>query len=409
MGRWAEVYFTSPPEKREEAVLELLRELQGDDSRREDGVTSAPQAQGTAEQKQDHAARLAVAPTSQIAGVEETLAPCPVCGWANPVSHRFCGMCGQSVMEPKSVADLEIADLHVENRIVESPHIETPYSEAPRQDAAQNNRPQYAPDNVVYEPPPSSNESPLFHAGRDDRADRSDDRDDGRNADRNEDRSNDRNDDIFSYSAAPRSYRVHIGIALAIVIFALGYVAWRSMQLTSQHAHVGPLPPPAAATEPATPSFAPTTTSNPVAPDRPPSANLQAGVPSPTDPPSGNAGSGSGRPEPANAAPTANPAIERNLPSETFGGYGAEELATAQRFLNGVGEERNHAEAAKWLWKAVAKHNADAPLLLSDLYLRGDGVSKSCDQARVLLDAAARRGTKDAGERLRHLQAFGCQ
>ena len=28
MGRWAEVYFTNPPEKREQAVLELLRELE---------------------------------------------------------------------------------------------------------------------------------------------------------------------------------------------------------------------------------------------------------------------------------------------------------------------------------------------------------------------------------------------
>src|SRR5260370_33766690 len=27
MGRWAEVYFTSPPEKREQAVAELIREL----------------------------------------------------------------------------------------------------------------------------------------------------------------------------------------------------------------------------------------------------------------------------------------------------------------------------------------------------------------------------------------------
>jgi TPR repeat protein len=42
------------------------------------------------------------------------------------------------------------------------------------------------------------------------------------------------------------------------------------------------------------------------------------------------------------------------------------------------------------------------------LYLKGDGVSKNCDQARVLLDSAARAGVKDAGERLRHLQAFGC-
>jgi hypothetical protein len=27
----------------------------------------------------------------------------------------------------------------------------------------------------------------------------------------------------------------------------------------------------------------------------------------------------------------------------------------------------------------------------------------------VLLDSAALRGVKDAGQRLRHLQAFGCQ
>src|SRR5580693_1285670 len=30
MGRWAEAYFTAPPEKREEAVSELLRELRND-------------------------------------------------------------------------------------------------------------------------------------------------------------------------------------------------------------------------------------------------------------------------------------------------------------------------------------------------------------------------------------------
>ena len=91
-------------------------------------------------------------------------------------------------------------------------------------------------------------------------------------------------------------------------------------------------------------------------------------------------------------------------------GTGAEELAVAQGYLNGTnGQGRNSAEAAKWLWKAIAKHNADATLLLSDLYLKGDGVSKNCDQARVLLDTAALKGVKNAGERLRHLQAFGCQ
>jgi TPR repeat protein len=88
---------------------------------------------------------------------------------------------------------------------------------------------------------------------------------------------------------------------------------------------------------------------------------------------------------------------------------GALELATAQNYLTGSPGTRNSAEAVQWLWKAVGKRNLEATLTLSDLYLRGDGVPKSCDQARLLLDAAARKGAKAAAERLRNLQASGCQ
>jgi TPR repeat protein len=89
---------------------------------------------------------------------------------------------------------------------------------------------------------------------------------------------------------------------------------------------------------------------------------------------------------------------------------GRAELATAQRYLNGTaGQRRDSAEAAKWLWRSIAKHNSEATVALADLYLKGDGVSKNCDQARILLDSAARKGTAGAGERLRNLPAFGCQ
>jgi TPR repeat protein len=91
-------------------------------------------------------------------------------------------------------------------------------------------------------------------------------------------------------------------------------------------------------------------------------------------------------------------------------GDGSDELAVAQSYLNGRhGAPRDSTEAVRWLWRSVAKQNATATLLLSDFYLRGDGVSKSCDQARLLLDAAARKGKAAAGERLRNLEAFGCQ
>jgi TPR repeat protein len=89
---------------------------------------------------------------------------------------------------------------------------------------------------------------------------------------------------------------------------------------------------------------------------------------------------------------------------------GAVELAMAEKYLNGDADgSRNAFGAVPWLWKAVGKGNVQAAMTLSDLYLRGDGVAKNCDQARVLLDSAARKGEKAAADRLRNLQSFGCR
>jgi hypothetical protein len=92
------------------------------------------------------------------------------------------------------------------------------------------------------------------------------------------------------------------------------------------------------------------------------------------------------------------------------GSQGAEELAIAEGYLSGTqGKARDSSEAAQWLWKALGKQNAAAALLLSDLYVTGDGVPRKCDQARLLLDAAARKGVPGAGERIRDLPHLGCQ
>jgi TPR repeat protein len=47
--------------------------------------------------------------------------------------------------------------------------------------------------------------------------------------------------------------------------------------------------------------------------------------------------------------------------------------------------------------------------LLSGLYWHGDGVPRSCDQARLLLIAAARRGAPQAAQQLRDLESQGCR
>ena len=382
MGRWAEVYFTSPPEKREQAVTELLHELQAENATSEGaGLTSATPVQ-------EEMREPVFEPVSEIPETYSTLVRCHACGRENPASHRFCGMCGSPVGEQAAEPSAPIEDAREDTRSEDR----TP---RPRVDGAASLR----HEGAVYEPALTTSELSLFQGGGE-RSYR-----DGRE------------DEIFSYSPASRSYRVYVGIGLAIVIFALGYMAWRSAQATSQNSHVEPQAPPAV-TQPVAQAPAPlpdssSSTSKGDTPDRATSANQQAVVPPQpvrNNPVRSNEDDRVGSDKSALATPPAAPINETNPSPGAPAGNGAEELAIAQRYLNGGnGLQRNRSEAAKWLWKSIAKHNASATLLLADLYLKGDGVSKNCDQARVLLDSAARSGMKHAGERLRHLQAFGCE
>jgi hypothetical protein len=253
----------------------------------------------------------------------------------------------------------------------------------------------------VYEPRLNTNELSLFQSGRDVDYD---------------------DDEVILSTPRAGGIRIVVGLVLAIVIGALAYMAWHSSQQTSQ-SHLEQSAPPVAAeavpaepapAESAPPSAAKTNTADQTPPSPVPAENhAPPPVPTPVK--------AAAKPvpnEPAtkadNTAPTLPHGISRppkDTPTEASTAKGGgEELAIAQGYLNGTnGQGRNSAEAAKWLWKAIAKHNAEASLLLSDLYLKGEGVSKNCDQARVLLDSAALRGVKDAGVRLRHFQAFGCQ
>jgi hypothetical protein len=87
---------------------------------------------------------------------------------------------------------------------------------------------------------------------------------------------------------------------------------------------------------------------------------------------------------------------------------GKTELAAAQASLRGTNGARDSAKAARLLWAAVKNNNSTAELLLADLYIRGDGVVKSCVQGRVLLEAASRSGNAQAKEKLGELEATGC-
>ena len=60
------------------------------------------------------------------------------------------------------------------------------------------------------------------------------------------------------------------------------------------------------------------------------------------------------------------------------------------------------------LWTSVENGDTRAEVLLANRYLRGEGVPQSCAQARVLLEAAVKRGSMEAQQKLDELIQGGC-
>lgn len=61
------------------------------------------------------------------------------------------------------------------------------------------------------------------------------------------------------------------------------------------------------------------------------------------------------------------------------------------------------------LWRSVGGGDTNAELALARRYLSGVGVAKNCEQARVLLFAAAKRGNSQATSELQALSRRGCR
>ncbi len=87
---------------------------------------------------------------------------------------------------------------------------------------------------------------------------------------------------------------------------------------------------------------------------------------------------------------------------------GQEEFDAAREILRGKNRAQELSRAVELLWSSVKKGNVPAEVTLGDLYRRGDGVEKSCDQARVLLVAASKKGSADARHQLEQIAEQGC-
>jgi hypothetical protein len=447
MGRWAETYYTAPPEKREEAVLELLRELQSQNPAGESTTNSIP---FPAPASEDHAPHFELQPDAELlpnkfsphAVDEETQMislHCPHCGHDNPPGHSFCGECGEKLGHSGSAAagadflfappaDGEVIEPHgdsIHASLERRPEEKWPEPGWPEPASSEHGSFEHGSfeqgsseqlREPGYEPPPHEQDfaatalfAPRWHAEESPHTENflhSEDLDEP---------------DLNLYPPeGPRSYRVFIAAAVIIVFLVLAYMAWRGTKAAGP-SHV--------------PQFNSTTSdqtgssagagapagipeTNPAPPASQPQANQENGA---TAHSANSANSSTPKVEPpANrqdalqkasstaAAPRSVAPLEgKDTQSSHVPIAGGEELSTAQKYLNG--QPRDAAQAAPWLWKAVGKQNGEATVLLADLYLKGDGVAKNCDQARLLLDAAASKGVPGAGERLRNMQAFGCQ
>jgi hypothetical protein len=377
MGRWAEVYFTNPPEKREQAVSELLRELQSVPS-----VEAVPVQVANESEREIGVATESPSPNSPPAKWEPVLT-CSVCAYNNSLGQRFCGMCAAPLQAspepyvPRVAETMSTGTSWLERSLGENP-VEDEIEPAVSSTAPQERHP-------AIEPSWRLPEKDLLH---------------------------------FVAESGLDSYRnrIYLGTVLAILLVLLGFMAWRGTRALSRAAGSPSAPTstrmmPAEQPAPAALAAPPNATDRALpantlpantAPASPVKAEIPPAASSPKDQATDSGTAARIVPVAANSASD----VASPVPVQS----GAQELAMAEKYLNGgPGVPRDSEEGVRWLWKAVGKGNPAATVTLSDLLLRGDGVPKNCGQAQVLLDAAAKKGSKTAAERLTNLQAFGCE
>jgi hypothetical protein len=342
LSRWAHVYFTNPPETRDQAVMDLLRELEAN-------ASPEPAGEPTPEP----------VPSSAPAKII-----CPVCELQNRPEQRFCGFCGTPLYprQPKVTS--------VKQTVVETPSVLGLSSPPPET------------------PPPDANDLQFLR----ERPFRSE-----------------------YYEPESASHRgAYVIVALIVLLAAVAYLKWPFLRQHLQAVLQRPAvvqPTPAASPKPQPASVPPQPTGVSTQPATIPVEAVQQQPPPPVEPP--HATKPPQTISPKNASLAANhPPSAVKLASDTEispANNGAQELLLAQRYLQGTQVPRDASVAARYLWKAVAKQNTQADVLLADLYARGDGVSKSCNQARVLLVAASEKGDSTAAQKLRELESGTCR
>jgi len=141
--------------------------------------------------------------------------------------------------------------------------------------------------------------------------------------------------------------------------------------------------------------------------DKPVTSQTQ---PSTTETQTPAANSVNGNSSPSSSLPPNTAQQVQDLPPPGDGGTGTgqKEFEQARAILKGNHRKRDLSFAVYLLWTGVGKGHVPAEVTLADLYARGDGVEKSCVQARTLLEAAVRKGSPEGSRRLDQIRRHGC-
>jgi hypothetical protein len=146
------------------------------------------------------------------------------------------------------------------------------------------------------------------------------------------------------------------------------------------------------------------------------SASIPAQIPSPSPPDTSR--DTSSVPTPSQATPakeTPNPpdlAAAAPTNQETADGTDpniAERQHSRPHSAADTPSTKGRSALAQQLWSAVGAGDSSAEVALAQLYLTGEGVPRNCEQARVLLRAAAKNGNIEAQQQLRKLNRSGCR
>jgi TPR repeat protein len=124
-----------------------------------------------------------------------------------------------------------------------------------------------------------------------------------------------------------------------------------------------------------------------------------------------NATSNNTNPSPSDSNATnssAPPVANNSSPASSAPDNGQAEYTQATQILR-VKNPSLTPDALRLLWISVEKGNAGAELQLAEMYWHGQGVIQNCDQAHILLTAAARKGNVEATKQLIAFQKIGCK